>query len=48
MTREEILDQITIEGNKFDGHVTNGSAAALADLFERVVKLGEVDIWDGG
>ena len=32
---ERLLDAITVAGNTFDGHVTCGSAAALADLFEK-------------
>lgn len=30
--REEIIEQLTVAGNKESGHVTNGSVAAQADV----------------
>lgn len=38
---QKLLDAIVEAGTKFDGHVTNGSCSALADLFEG--KLREVN-----
>jgi len=44
MTIEQLREQLTEAGNKFDGHVTNGSIAAQLKLVARFVVLVQEEV----
>ncbi len=36
MTRDELIDGLTVAGNKFDGHVTNGSIQEQMKVLDQI------------
>ena len=36
MIREQFIEKLTEAGNKFDGHVTNGSVTAMMEIIEEI------------